>query len=198
LRRRSKALLFLLALSTITLHSAFSKDNDSNQLFDLFEDESTHLTQNMVTAVHHGAEIKHPFHRDELGTEKQAVTSTALRYIGAPYLWAGTGIGGFDCSGLIYRVFQKLHRDVPRTADAQYFAGSPVSRDALQPGDLVFFSTYTAGVSHVGIYIGNDRFVHASPRFGVSIARLSNCYFVNRYVGARRIEMRAKKERSTW
>jgi cell wall-associated NlpC family hydrolase len=109
--------------------------------------------------------------------------SIALKYLGIPYQWAGASPGtGFDCSGLVMYVFAQLGVQLPHFAAGQYGYGSAVSRDQLQPGDLVFFD----GLSHVGIYIGNGQMVHA-PQTGdvVKITSLSD--FGNRYVGARRI-----------
>lgn len=115
------------------------------------------------------------------------IARKAFQYLGVPYTWGGTGTRGFDCSGLIFSLFRQFHVRLPRTADAQYEHGAPVKREKLQTGDLVFFSTYTAGVSHVGIYIGNGEFIHASPTYGVTKANLGDSYFLNRYFGARRI-----------
>ena len=109
--------------------------------------------------------------------------SIALKYLGIPYQWGGASPGtGFDCSGLVMYVFAQLGVQLPHFAAGQYGYGSPVSRDQLQPGDLVFFD----GLSHVGIYIGNGQMVHA-PQTGdvVKITAISD--FGNRYVGARRI-----------
>jgi peptidoglycan DL-endopeptidase CwlO len=109
--------------------------------------------------------------------------SIALKYLGIPYQWGGASPGtGFDCSGLVMYVYAQLGVQLPHFAAGQYGYGSPVSRDQLQPGDLVFFD----GLSHVGIYIGNGQMVHA-PQTGdvVKITALSD--FGNRYVGARRI-----------
>ena len=109
--------------------------------------------------------------------------SIALKYLGIPYQWGGASPGtGFDCSGLVMYVFAQLGVQLPHFAAGQYGYGSPVSRDQLQPGDLVFFD----GLSHVGIYIGNGQMVHA-PQTGdvVKITAISD--FGSRYVGARRI-----------
>jgi peptidoglycan DL-endopeptidase CwlO len=109
--------------------------------------------------------------------------SIALQYLGVPYQWGGSSPDtGFDCSGLVMYVYAQLGVQLPHFAAGQYGYGSPVARDQLQPGDLVFFD----GLSHVGIYIGNDEVVHA-PHTGavVSISPLSE--FGGRYVGARRV-----------
>ena len=117
----------------------------------------------------------------------ERVTHTALRYIGVPYVWGGTSYGGVDCSGLVYAVFEHNGIDLPRTADSQFETGQPVTVRDLQPGDLVFFQTYAPGASHVGIYIGGGRFVHASASDGVRIDDLSMDYYAARYIGARRL-----------
>jgi len=117
----------------------------------------------------------------------ERVTHTALRYIGVPYVWGGTSFGGVDCSGFVYAVFEHNGIDLPRTADSQFEVGRPVMARDLQPGDLVFFQTYAAGASHVGIYLGGGRFVHASASNGVRIDDLSMDYYASRYIGARRL-----------
>ncbi len=85
-----------------------------------------------------------------------------MRFLGVPYVFGGTSTNGFDCSGYVQHVFALLGVHLPRTADEQYVLGKRVVGKAMAPGDLVFFQTYAAGASHVGIYLGNDRFVHAS------------------------------------
>jgi cell wall-associated NlpC family hydrolase len=109
--------------------------------------------------------------------------SIALQYVGIKYLWGGGSPDtGFDCSGLVMYVFAQLGVQLPHFAAGQYGYGTPVARDQLQPGDLVFFD----GLSHVGIYIGNGQMVHA-PHTGtvVSISPISE--FGGSYVGARRV-----------
>lgn len=118
----------------------------------------------------------------------QILLSMARQYLGVPYVWAGRSPSGFDCSGFIYYVFDQMGYGLPRMADGQFEVGIPVSRAALQPGDLVFFSTYEPGPSHVGIYLGNGQFIHASSGAGhVTITSLANPYHRDRYIGARRI-----------
>jgi murein DD-endopeptidase MepM/ murein hydrolase activator NlpD len=115
------------------------------------------------------------------------LTRTALRYIGVPYEWGGESFDGVDCSGFVQAVFRHNGIELPRTADAQFEVGRRVfGQDNLRPGDLVFFQTYTEGASHVGIYLGEGRFVHASASDGVRIDSLSDDYYASRYLGARR------------
>lgn len=114
------------------------------------------------------------------------LTSSALRFLGTPYVFGGTNSSGFDCSGYVQHVFAMLGVSVPRTADAQYDAGHRVL-GGMKAGDLVFFHTYAPGVSHVGIYIGNGNFVHASSSHGVMVSSLSDSYWAARYLGAKRL-----------
>jgi cell wall-associated NlpC family hydrolase len=108
----------------------------------------------------------------------------ALQYIGVPYLWAGESPSGFDCSGLVSYVYAQLGVDLPHSAADQYGYGVDVPRDQLQPGDLVFFDN----LSHVGIYVGNNEIINA-PDTGsfVRIDSLSEPWYANHYVGARRV-----------
>ena len=109
----------------------------------------------------------------------------ALQYLGVTYVWGGSSPAtGFDCSGLVMYVFAQVGVSLPHNAAAQYGYGSPVPRDQLAPGDLVFFD----GLGHVGIYIGGGQFVHA-PHTGdvVKISSLSESWYAATYVGARRI-----------
>ena len=115
----------------------------------------------------------------------QQLTRSALRFLGVPYSFGGTTASGFDCSGFVQHVFAMLGIGLPRTADAQYDVGRPAV-GGPRPGDLVFFDTY-GGVSHVGIYLGHDQFVHASSSRGVMVSHLSESYWASRYVGAKRL-----------
>lgn len=115
------------------------------------------------------------------------VTSAARRFIGVPYSMGGTTSRAFDCSGFVMRVFLINGIQLPRTADVQYGVGSAVKKGEEQPGDLVFFETYLPGPSHVGIYLGNRSFIHASSSKGVTISTLDQDYFKRRYLGAKRV-----------
>jgi cell wall-associated NlpC family hydrolase len=118
------------------------------------------------------------------------VVVQALSLLGTPYRFGGSSPGvGFDCSGLVRHVFAAvLDRDLPRRAEEISAVGQPVSRADLQPGDLVFFDTLRRAFSHVAIYIGEGRFIHAPARNGrVRIEGLDDRYWATRFNGARRV-----------
>src|SRR3982751_5325215 len=117
-----------------------------------------------------------------------AITSTALSLRGTAYRNGGADPSGFDCSGFVYYVFAQHGMTVPRTVLEQSRAGRPVAQNQLEPGDLLFFSTVSAGPSHVAIALGGDEFVHAPSTVGqVRVERLSAAYWASRFVGARRM-----------
>ncbi|MBM3276358.1 MAG: C40 family peptidase, partial [Candidatus Sericytochromatia bacterium] len=118
-----------------------------------------------------------------------AAAKEALTYQGTPYLFGGNGRNGIDCSGLVQQVFKKQGINLPRTAAEQAKAGQEVPRDQLQAGDLVYFkNTYKPGVSHIGIYLGDGKFVHA-PKTGdvVKVSNLDDAYYQKHWGGARRV-----------
>ena len=127
--------------------------------------------------------LARPSPRDEDGLRANLV-DTAENYRGVPYLWGGTTDQGFDCSGLAMAVYRLNGLQLPRTSREQFAAGAPVARDELRKGDLVFFAR-SGRVSHVGIYVGGDSFIHA-PKRGRSITRekLSG-YYATHFAGAR-------------
>ena len=113
----------------------------------------------------------------------------AKKCLGVPYVWGGESMKGFDCSGLVYYVLKNLGYSPNRTASTQYKMGTYVEKRDLQAGDLVFFAgTSKSGISHVGIYVGDGKFIHA-PHTGdvVKYSDLSSGYYANHYYGARRI-----------
>jgi len=124
-------------------------------------------------------------------TDNTLLAGEALNYLGIRYRSGGESPStGFDCSGLVnYVAEQSLGLKLPRTAAEMFRVGVPVARNDLQVGDLVFFNTMGRRYSHVGIYVGEDRFVHSPSRGGVvRIERMDMAYWNKRYNGARRID----------
>jgi cell wall-associated NlpC family hydrolase len=142
----------------------------------------------LKTRVTRGPDSMHRFARGIISRTSSiamSLTRSAMRFIGTPYVFGGTSPSGFDCSGYTQHVFAMLGIAIPRLADAQFYAGRPTS-GGMTTGDLVFFQTYEPGPSHVGIYLGNGRFVHSSSH-GVMVSRLGDSYWRSRYLGAKRL-----------
>lgn len=115
------------------------------------------------------------------------IVSRAAKYKGVPYVFGGTTTNGFDCSGYVQYVFKDCKAKLPRLADEQALQGIFVTQKQLRPGDLVFFTTYAPGASHVGIYAGDGQFWSASSSKGVILSSLKEEYWKQRYFGARRV-----------
>lgn len=114
----------------------------------------------------------------------------AKQFLGMPYVWGASSEKAFDCSGFTVYIMKKFNVDLPRRASEQFKAGIAVKKEDLQPGDLVFFTTYKPGPSHVGIYIGDNKFIHASSGSRkVTITDLNDKYYNTRYLGARRFNL---------
>lgn len=128
-----------------------------------------------------GSQVPIPDPSHGVSSRAQSALNFALAQLGKPYIWGGTGPTGYDCSGLMMASWGKAGVSLPRTAAAQYAAGTPVSTSDLQPGDLVLFYP---GITHVGMYIGDGKFIHASsPRTGIKVSVLAQ---QSSYQGARR------------
>lgn len=122
-----------------------------------------------------------------ISAKRQSVLNYAAQFLGVPYVYGGSTPSGFDCSGFTSYVFKNTVGSIPRVAQAQYDATTRVSRDDLLPGDLVFFGSSASSISHVGIYVGSNQFIHA-PSTGdvVKYSSLTGSY-ATRYQGAGRV-----------
>ncbi|MEP6755783.1 MAG: C40 family peptidase [Chthonomonadales bacterium] len=122
-----------------------------------------------------------------LTSGQRAVLDTAYTYLGVPYVWGGTKPTGLDCSGFVQRCFRAVGAELPRTAHEQISCGIPIPADQLEAGDRLYFAGKNGYVSHTGIYVGNDYFIHASSaNHAVAVSRLSEPMYTKMFVGARR------------
>lgn len=130
-----------------------------------------------------------PFTTAQAQAQQEDIIDTAKSYIGVRYQFGGASPSGFDCSGFLYYVFGKAGIELPRMSSDQYLVGQPVAKANLIPGDMVFFErTYSkAGITHAGIYIGDNKFISATSSRGIKIDSLSDSYWGPKYVGAKRI-----------
>jgi len=113
---------------------------------------------------------------------------SAYGFLGTRYRFGGSSRSGIDCSSFVQKVFRELEVSLPRTAREQFEVGSAVAPGDLQKGDLIFFSTYASYASHVGIYLGNNKMIHASSRDRrVVISPMNTAYYRSRFLGAKRI-----------
>jgi LysM repeat protein len=124
--------------------------------------------------------------------ERGILVKVAKSFAGAPYRYGGTSVRGLDCSAFVKKMYEIFEVQLPRSAREQFFAGPRVSKEDLIAGDLVFFRTrpFARYPTHVGIYIGDNCFIHASSLFGrgVKIDRLNGAYFARTFIGAVRIK----------
>jgi len=124
---------------------------------------------------------------DSVGMKERLILF-ARKMLNIPYRFGGSTFMGIDCSGYVQKVFGFLDISLPRTAREQFHIGEPVSKEELSIGDLVFFRTYASFPSHVGIYLGNNLFIHASSKSRkVSIDSLDTPYYIKRFIGAKRL-----------
>jgi cell wall-associated NlpC family hydrolase/phage tail protein X len=154
-----------------------------------------HHSVQLAHSDHHSHSTKHHHTSYTVSREHNrggdsSVVGTAIAYRGTPYRYGSTGGGSFDCSGFTRFVYSRKGVSLPHSAKEQFHQGRSISRGDLKPGDLVFFHTVTSGISHVGIYAGNGKFVHASSRRsgGVRVDRLDSGYYSGAFRGARRVK----------
>jgi len=123
------------------------------------------------------------------GAPKDNVVGAAQKLLGAPYVWGGSTPSGFDCSGFVWYAVRQVGKPISRGLMGQYNSGSHPGRDELKAGDLVFFqNTYTPGVSHNGVYLGNGQFIHAADeQSGVTVSSLNTAYWSGHWFGATRL-----------
>lgn len=123
------------------------------------------------------------------GRQRDKLTETAGKYLGSSYKFGGTSANGFDCSGLVYRIYREaLGWKLPRTTEEQYKISVKVNSGKARPGDLVFFRINGAGVDHVGMMMNNYQFVHASTSSGVIISDFSSEYYRQKFSSIRRLK----------
>jgi cell wall-associated NlpC family hydrolase len=140
------------------------------------EEELAEAAQPMTTVQDKGEE-----------STQARLIRVAKKMLSTPYVWGGTSLTGLDCSGFVWKAFAMLNLDLPRSAREQYRIGRNVERNHLSIGDLVFFRTYAKYPSHVGIYLGDNRFIHASSGSRqVKISSMDHPYYEKRYIGAKR------------
>ena len=174
------------ALSQVLLQqtdalSAAAGDEESAALRNLNSTEAPSLVFTNLIELSDGTS-------DSTESEGQLIVDTAMLYLGTPYVWGGTTEKGFDCSGFVQYVYKECGYTIDRTAAQIYKNGTYVEKENLEVGDAICFSSHTESIGHVGIYIGDGQFIHASSGSGaVIISDLSEKYYTARYIGARHI-----------
>lgn len=174
--------LLCLVLSCALVHAAPSADEA--------EDEAQRALEERGVIARLSSQIKQA--RSDVGGKASDLVMSAMGFLGVPYQYGGTSAEtGFDCSGLVRTVFeQSVGKILPRRADQQAAATEVIDRNDLKPGDLVFFDTMRQAFSHVGIYVGEGKFIHA-PRTGsaVRVEDMRQTYWQTRFNGARRVPL---------
>ncbi|QTM99603.1 cell wall lytic activity [Sediminibacillus dalangtanensis] len=178
-----------------TIEAFFAKENESAEVKeDLPEhakpepEQTAHSTTEKTEEVEEPEKtIPKPAEKASAAVEPAAVIQTAKQLVGSPYAWGGTSPDGFDCSGLIQYIYQTHGIKLPRTVNELWNVSKPVESPSI--GDFVFFQTYKQGPSHMGIYVGDGKFLHAGESRGVEISNMDNPYWTPRYLGAKRLSI---------
>ncbi len=152
------------------------------------------IEENPIDKEKFVANYKNYINPDVPLTFRERILLEVIKYLDAPYKYGGNTNKGIDCSGFTREIFLNTFSiDLPRSAKEQFMIGEKVDRDELEFGDLIFFNTSRRSIpGHVGIYIGDNQFVHSSRKLGVTISSLNEKYYANRYYGARRIDLPAE------
>ncbi len=159
-------------LKHLDIYNEKEYEQTLNELMDIAPDNSADFTKSVNLEVNSISELK----------------KTAYSFIGTKYRFGGTTRNGLDCSSFVQHVFRELDVTLPRTAREQFHVGNAVAPGDLQKGDLLFFQTYARFPSHVGIYLGNNKMIHASSRDRrVVISSVDTPYYRSRFIGAKRI-----------
>ena len=162
-------------------------------------DPSVAESYHEVVAKNVEEEIKRVSESEEFSNKDlpEKLTIFAKKMLNIPYKFGGNSIMGIDCSAYVKKVYGFLGVDLPRTARQQFNEGEAIDKDELSIGDLVFFKTYASFPSHVGIYLGNNLFIHASSRGKkVTIDSLETPYYLKRFIGGKRLLTESGQERS--
>jgi len=196
-------LLFLFACSSSSINNRYNrpsekeKPQDSKSRFTSENDERTYRSEFDEDPIEdHPVDVKEFVRTNKTATnslivlsDREKVMMEIVKYLNTPYQYGGKNKNGIDCSAFTQNVFQKsISLNLPRTASQQYNNGVKISSQySLQFGDLVFFNTTKNSFpGHVGIFLGDNLFAHASFSRGVTVSSLKSSYFNTRYVGARR------------
>lgn len=176
------------SLLVVSLLAAFSVAQAAPP--DVGSDDMTRLLEERGVIARIGSQIRQA--REDVGDKASELVMSAMGFMGVPYRYGGSSAEtGFDCSGLVRAVFeQSVGKILPRRADQQAEVTETIDRSELKPGDLVFFNTMKRAFSHVGIYLGDGKFIHA-PRAGgtVRVEDMRVAYWQARFNGARRVTL---------
>lgn len=135
----------------------------------------------------------------EAASTGESIVNYGEKFMGVPYVFGGTTPNGFDCSGFTQYIYKNAGGiSIPRTTDQQYKIGTSVAKSDLQPGDLIFYkNTYKKGISHVGVYAGNNMVLNATSSNGIDLVSMDNSYWGPRYAGAKRVIQEEKLPKKT-
>lgn len=167
----------------------YIKDFKDNQFIILDEDGNDYQVDPLLVSLNkENVQVSRSTFNRKNTTNISKVLEFAHNSLGKPYVYGGTGKKGYDCSGLIYAAFQQIGITLPRSSGQQASSGTKVNKDDLVVGDLIFFNTSGKGVSHVGLYVGNGKMIHASTGSKMVIREdINSSYYGKRYVTSRRI-----------